>query len=240
MSSDLLQRILKSWVDGGWTMIPIAVVAFVIYSIAFQLLVHLSRRCPGKVDDADLRQWIQQPDKAHGPTGDILRYTMTHPDSLDSVSARFAEVTSIELPEVERRLMTMSVYIAAAPLLGLLGTVLGMLTTFQGIANGGGKMADTIAQGISEALITTEMGLLVALPGMALSYAVRRKRNEFIAFLSRLETLTLRHLRQAGTKGITQIFRRDTLNLGTPKSKPANVGKTDSVIDPQRTQPPSS
>lgn len=221
MSNDLAQRILKSWLDGGWTMIPIAVVAFGVYRIAFQLLLHLSRRCPGNVTDSELRQWIHQPDAARGATAEILKYTTAHSGSLESVSARFSEVTSIELPEVERRLMTMSVCIAAAPLLGLLGTVLGMLTTFQGIASGGGKMADTIAQGISEALITTEMGLLVALPGMILSYVVRRKRNEFIAFLSRLETLTLRQLRQDGTQGMTQIFRRDTLQLGPQKKKPA-------------------
>jgi biopolymer transport protein ExbB len=220
MNSDFLQRILKSWLDGGWTMIPIALVAFGVYRIAFQLLLHLSRRCPRKISDSELKQWIQRPETAKGPTAEILRYTTTHSGSLDSVSARFSEVTSSELPEVERRLMTMSVYIAAAPLLGLLGTVLGMLTTFQGIASGGGKMADTIAQGISEALITTEMGLLVALPGMVLSYAVRRKRNEFIAFLSHLETLTLRQLRIAGTEGMTQVFRRDTLHLGPQKPKP--------------------
>lgn len=229
MNNDLIQRILKSWIDGGWTMIPIAVVALVIYRIAFQLLLHLSRRCPGKVADSELKQWIRQPDTARGPTAEILRYTTTHSGSLESVSARFSEVTSSELPEVERRLMTMSVYIAAAPLLGLLGTVLGMLTTFQGIASGGGKMADTIAQGISEALITTEMGLLVALPGMVLSYAVRRKRNEFIAFLSHLETLTLRQLRLAGTEGMTQVFRRDTLHLGTQKQAGRPPGSTESA-----------
>jgi biopolymer transport protein ExbB/TolQ len=88
------------------------------------------------------------------------------------------------------------VLVSAAPLMGLLGTVLGMLTTFEGIAAGGGRMVDGIARGISEALITTEMGLLIALPGLVLSYWVRRKRNDYVAFLARLESLTLQHHRR--------------------------------------------
>ena len=53
------------------------------------------------------------------------------------------------------------------------------------------KTADLIASGISEALITTEMGLLVALPGYALAYLVKARRDEYEAFLARLESFTL-------------------------------------------------
>jgi biopolymer transport protein ExbB len=215
MNADFLQRILKSWVDGGWTMIPIAMVAFALYSIAFQLIRHLGRRVPSGVSDSDLNRWIAKASEAPENVGPILQHTTFQADSLETISARFAEVTACEVPEVDRRVQMMQVYIASAPLLGLLGTVLGMLTTFQGIASGGGKMADTIAQGISEALITTEMGLLVALPGMILSYVVRRRRNEYIAFLALLESLTLRHFRQRQMAGMTHVFRRDTLSLGT-------------------------
>ncbi len=215
MNSEFLQRILKSWLDGGWTMIPIAMVAFALYGMAFQLIRHLGRRVPSGIRDTDLNRWIDNAKEAPANVGDVLRHTTTDSHSLETISARFAEVTACEIPEVERRMQLMQVYIAAAPLLGLLGTVLGMLTTFEGIAAGGGKMVDTIAQGISEALITTEMGLLVALPGMVLSYVVRRRRNEYLAFLARLESLTLRHFRLRQMAGMTHVFRRDTLSLGT-------------------------
>jgi len=76
-----------------------------------------------------------------------------------------------------------------------------MLTTFRGIALGGGKMVDTIARGISEALITTEMGLLIALPGLILSYWVRRKRNDYVAFLARVQSLTLQQFRRPRSGG---------------------------------------
>jgi len=230
MNYDFLQRILKSWMDGGWTMIPIALVAFGLYATAFQILRHLGRRVPSRVGDAELNRWIGRASEAPGSVGEILRHATSGSPNPNAISARFAEVTACEIPEIERRMQTMQVYIAAAPLLGLLGTVLGMLTTFQGIAGGGGRMVDTIAQGISVALITTEMGLLVALPGMMLSYVVRRRRNEYLAFLARLESLTLRHFRLRDMEGMTHVFRRDTLSLG-PARGAKSTADADSGLD---------
>jgi len=59
--------------------------------------------------------------------------------------------------------------VAVAPLLGLLGTVLGMIETFQVISVFGTGNANAMANGISIALITTEAGLLVAVPGLLIS-----------------------------------------------------------------------
>jgi len=55
--------------------------------------------------------------------------------------------------------------VAAAPLLGLLGTVMGMVATFNGVAAGSSETAGLVAGGISQALITTQVGLVAALPG---------------------------------------------------------------------------
>jgi biopolymer transport protein ExbB len=62
-----------------------------------------------------------------------------------------------------------------APLLGLLGTVLGMIETFQVISVFGTSNARAMATGISVALITTETGLLIAIPGLFISGALIRK-----------------------------------------------------------------
>ena len=76
------------------------------------------------------------------------------------------------------------------PLLGLLGTVTGMLTTFGALATGSGgeKTMSLVASGISEALITTETGLVVALPGLFFQYVLARKHERYKAFLAHLET----------------------------------------------------
>lgn len=206
-----LQKILQSWLDGGWTMIPLALVAVALYGGALQLLSYLKDRGHQGISDAQLKRWITHPSEASGEVGEVIRYTQDEVKNLDEITNRFVQITAAKIPEVDRRMVFLNVLVAAAPLLGLLGTVLGMLTTFQGIAAGGGKMVDTIAEGISEALITTEMGLLVALPGMMFAYLIRRGRNEYVAFLARLESLTLRHFR-AQFHGMTNVFRRDAFS----------------------------
>ena len=70
---------------------------------------------------------------------------------------------------VKRRLPMISVLVAAAPLAGLLGTVFGMFVTFSGLsAQSGGQPIDSISAGISAAMITTQAGLFMAIPGAIL------------------------------------------------------------------------
>ena len=76
------------------------------------------------------------------------------------------------------RLALIGVLGAIAPLLGLLGTVIGMITTFDVMAIYGTGNAKAMAAGISEALITTQTGLLVAIPGLYMkNFLERRSRN---------------------------------------------------------------
>ena len=202
-----LLKIWHSWVAGGWTMVPIALVALALYTSGFQLLWILNRRGARLAarPDAELRRWVESPAAAPSEVAEILRYTQDDVSTLEDSASRFAEVEASRVGGLDRRLTTLNVLVGAAPLLGLLGTVLGMLVTFRAIATGGGKMVDQMAVGISEALITTEMGLLVALPGMVLAYLIRRKRNEYVSLIARLESITLRHLR-VRLHGMTRAF----------------------------------
>lgn len=80
---------------------------------------------------------------------------------------QFATLELDRLAWVERRLPMISVLVAAAPLAGLLGTVSGMLVSFSGLASASASKSqpiDHISVGISEALITTQAGLLIAIP----------------------------------------------------------------------------
>ena len=67
-------------------------------------------------------------------------------------------------PKLERFLPFLAVTAAAAPLMGLLGTVMGMIKTFKLITEFGTGDAKSLSSGISEALVTTELGLVVAIP----------------------------------------------------------------------------
>jgi biopolymer transport protein ExbB len=62
--------------------------------------------------------------------------------------------------------LLLSAFTASAPLLGLLGTVMGMMNTFDAVASVSGDTGSQVANGISSALITTQFGLVIALPGV--------------------------------------------------------------------------
>lgn len=88
----------------------------------------------------------------------------------------------------ERRLPLLAVIVTAAPLLGLLGTVTGMVKTFTLITVFGSGNAAKLSSGISEALVTTELGLIVAIPTLIVhGYLVQRTQKR----LSLLESYSL-------------------------------------------------
>ncbi len=88
---------------------------------------------------------------------------------------------------VDRHIQTIFVLAAVAPLLGLLGTVAGMITTFEAISRFGTANARALASGISEALITTQAGLVVAVPGLFMGHMLQRQaeavKNRMSRFL---------------------------------------------------------
>jgi biopolymer transport protein ExbB/TolQ len=100
---------------------------------------------------------------------------------------------------IERRLPFLLVLVGSAPLLGLLGTVAGMLLTFGGMAaDDGGAPIDTISTGISKALVTTQAGLVIAVPA-AFLLALLKRRVDTI----QLELRRQLHDRLAGYHGMT-------------------------------------
>jgi biopolymer transport protein ExbB len=95
--------------------------------------------------------------------------------------------------DIERFLSTISIFASISPLLGLLGTVVGMIGTFNVISVFGTGNAKLLSGGISEALITTELGLIIAVPLLLfhsiLSAKVNRIYNMFEEYI--YETLEI-------------------------------------------------
>lgn len=104
----------------------------------------------------------------------------------------FAEVRHNILSPLNRRIAFLAAIIAAAPLLGLLGTVMGMLKTFNGLLHAADKF-DSMAGGISEALITTQTGLVISIPAMIILSQIKEQKSSLHAALTKLEGY---HLRQ--------------------------------------------
>ena len=95
---------------------------------------------------------------------------------------------------VKRRLPMIAVLVAVAPLSGLLGTVFGMFLTFSGLASqAASKPIDTISAGISSAMITTQAGLFMAIPG-AILLAIIRSQTQCVE--GDLEQKMYHHIRE--------------------------------------------
>lgn len=189
------EKIVGIWLSGGWVMIPLAFLAVLIYSNGIQLLLFLRRGNVQLGKESQWLQWVYNPEQAEGRVGEIIRYAEQNVTTSKQVRNRFEEVRQTILHDVERRAIFLNTLVAAAPLMGLLGTVIGMLGTFAAISAGGGaETAAMVAAGISEALITTQTGLFVALPGIFLVLIIRRRKHAVEAALARIESLMLTKL----------------------------------------------
>ena len=96
------------------------------------------------------------------------------------------EEKAIEVKYIlERRLSMLGTIATISPLLGLLGTVVGMITAFTGLTETSGANPDLLAAGISQALITTAFGLLIAVPGLVLHKYFEQKINYLLINLQK-------------------------------------------------------
>ncbi len=191
----LWEQAIAIWLSGGWAMIAIAAISLVMFGLGIHVYLKLSGKGFASVREKTWRRWIDHPEQRKGPIGELLDF-VTGSDSLKETSTSFEELQATEIAPFERDLRVMKICVSAAPLLGLLGTVTGMLATFAALASGSGgdKTMGMVAEGISEALITTETGLVIALPGLFFQYQLTRKHERYKAFLTHLEAVCTQNL----------------------------------------------
>jgi biopolymer transport protein ExbB len=183
---------LRIWTDGGWAMYAIAATSLVLFGTGTSVWLGLRGKGFRSVPESTWRRWIDHPRDREGPIGALIATVMSRGVPTDqAIVAAFTKLRIDETAPFERDLRVMRVAVSAAPLFGLLGTVTGMLTTFTALATGSGgdQTMAMIAEGISEALITTETGLVVALPGVFFQYQLARLLEKYKAFLAHLETV---------------------------------------------------
>lgn len=197
MFNALFSDALNLWQQGGYLMWPLALLAFFIYYSALELFLYFSRCGFHRPSDRQWMRWIDEPKTAEGEVGRIIRYGQQNVFSLKDIRDRFAEIRTAQLSRIDRRVRFLIVLVSTAPLTGLLGTVVGMLATFAGLSlASSGRTVDLVSAGISEALITTQTGLMIAIPGYVFIYAINRRRNELALFLHRLESVTMKRFKQ--------------------------------------------
>ncbi|MGB6220419.1 MotA/TolQ/ExbB proton channel family protein [Haloferula sp.] len=160
--------ILKTLAEGGLTLWALLLLAVMIYSLVYGVWRH-GRRTRARVSAGE---W-----KKRTKVAGAMPWEQGIRDHRE-IERSFATFELDEMAWVERRLPFLGVLIAAAPLLGLLGTVAGMLVTFGGMASGAGaEPIDVISGGISKALVTTQAGLVIAVPA-AFLFALLKRQSE--------------------------------------------------------------
>ncbi len=183
------------WLSGGWAMPAIALTAVVMFGIGVHLQLKFYEKGFLSVPEKTWRHWIDHPKERSGPIGEMLEF-VTGAQSLREMGVVFGELRTTEIAPLARDLKVMKICVGVAPLLGLLGTVTGMITTFGALSSGSGgeKTMALVASGISEALITTMTGLVIALPGLFFQYQLARKYDRYKTFLMHLETVCTQRL----------------------------------------------
>lgn len=174
---DYLQR-------GGVIMQPLVAVSLVMWGMVLYCLLHLLALRASANDRStvsQIGQWssAELATRSRGNTSATMQllYTFCQRRTGDAdLDGYVVDELVTELNgTLERGLTLIGVLAAVAPLLGLLGTVLGMINTFNTITLFGTGNARAMAGGISQALITTQTGLLIAIPGLYMRNFIHRR-----------------------------------------------------------------
>lgn len=162
---------------GGWLMLPIVVASVVAVGICIERYVALNH---SKIAPPHLLATVWKQLKTEGMSAEQLK-SLRQSSALgrilaaglsnagqgrDVMKESIQEAASHVVHDLERYLNTLGTIAAVSPLLGLLGTVLGMIKVFAEIMAQGTGNASVLAGGISEALVTTAAGLVVAIPAL--------------------------------------------------------------------------
>ncbi len=153
---DLIGRI-KQGALVGYIIIAIAIIGLLL--AAWRLIALFSIR---KKVEAQIKQ-LDKP-KDDNPLGRVLAVATDDITDQETLELKIDEAILKEVPSLEKVQSMIKLFAAIAPLLGLLGTVTGMIATFQAITNFGTGDPKLMAGGISQALITTVLGLVAAIP----------------------------------------------------------------------------
>lgn len=142
----------------GYIIIGLALIGLLIAIFRFIALSALSAKMNSQQKNAGTPN-------ENNPLGRILAVYQKDPNvDVETLELRMDEAVLKETPAIERGLATLKILAAIGPLLGLLGTVTGMIQTFQALALFGTGDPKLMADGISQALMTTVLGLVMAIP----------------------------------------------------------------------------
>jgi len=184
--------------QGGWVMVPLIACSLTMWTLIGERLYFfhgLTRR------DIRIREAIAMlEEKRATGEGQGLRQRLVANFSKEKTGQPGLDKRILyscalkQRPVLNRHLAAIAVLASVAPLLGLLGTVIGMVDTFDVLSVFGTGNVKGLASGISVALITTQSGLLVAIPGLLLSGYLYRRAARLEMRLEEITSVLMRHV----------------------------------------------
>ncbi|MFT5710719.1 MAG: biopolymer transport protein ExbB [Halioglobus sp.] len=174
----------ERWHQGGYVGYAITAVGIFAFILAIYRMIVL-----GLVSSRVSAQLKSEKANDNNPLGRVLKIHEDNPSmDTETLELKLSEGVLKETPKLESGLTLLKIIAAVAPLMGLLGTVTGMIITFQAITIFGAGDPKAMAGGISGALITTVLGLLVAIPTVLLHTVVNGRAQRVIHILDEQTT----------------------------------------------------
>jgi len=191
VAARFVREVWSTWQAGGWLMLGLAGLSLAIYyAVAEQW--RESNRWPVRellaLDEGSIAAFSRMPNEIRG----ILEASR---DDRELVRW-FGWLRRQTLQRIDRRLAYLSILVSAAPMTGLLGTVSGLLTTFRGLSAEPGPLADAGSIGIHEAMVTTQTGLIIAIPAFVFTFVLQGRRETWAAAITHVESVALRRMRR--------------------------------------------
>ena len=171
----LHQVVKKNFIDGGWVFMSIVLVCLILgLAIAIERIITLSLATTntkklvsdleGAVAGGDISGAKNICKATPGPTAEVLGEGLKrYDDGLVAVEKAIVSNGSVQAGLLEKGLVWLALFIALAPMLGFMGTVLGMIEAFDSIEKAGDIQPSMVAGGIKVALLTTVFGLITAI-----------------------------------------------------------------------------
>ncbi|MEB3752838.1 MotA/TolQ/ExbB proton channel family protein [Acinetobacter sp. MD2(2019)] len=185
---------------GGWLMLPLLLCSVFTVAITLERLIRLRRKdvLPKQIlvssrqgNLTEIIEQLQHDSKVkHSALGQILSIALQSKSEGEQFTrAQMEVVASQEIHYLEKNINFLGTISAVAPLLGLLGTVVGIIESFLMIDVGSNVSPTLMIPGISKALIATAMGMVVAIPALIAYRYLQRVVHEYISELEQQATL---------------------------------------------------
>lgn len=216
--ADVWQFLLK----GGIMMIPLALCSIVALAITIEKSLSLRRKIVIIPEVVNILENIKGPDdvglalsiceKHEGPFANVIRVGLESRHlPKEEIKETLVDAGRQEVRTLERGLVILETVAGISPLLGLLGTVIGILKVFNVISTLGVGQAAALSGGISEALITTVVGLVIGIPAVVVFNYFTHKAENFIMDIEKYSSALLKTVTSFNTTKATKEVTADAV-----------------------------